>query len=77
MKKKYESVSERVAHALIVLFLLLFAACIVLPFLNIIAVSFSGKQAVISGKVTVWPVDFNWASYGNGRHQRLFLPGLW
>lgn len=64
MKKKYESVSERVAHALIVLFLLLFAACIVLPFLNIIAVSFSGKQAVISGEVTVWPVDFNWASYG-------------
>ncbi len=61
--KKYESLSERVAHAFIVLFLLAFSACVVLPFLNIISVSFSDKQAVLSGKVTLWPVGFNTSSY--------------
>ncbi len=53
MIRKYESLSERIAHYIIVLFLLLFAACAVIPFLNIIAVSLSDKISVISGKVTL------------------------
>lgn len=63
MIRKYESLSERIAHYIIVLFLLLFAACAVIPFLNIIAVALSDKISVISGKVTLWPVNFNISSY--------------
>lgn len=33
------------------------------PFLNVIAYSFSGYNAVLSGKVTVFPIDFTLAAY--------------
>ena len=63
MKRRYESTGEQIAHGCIVVFLLLFSACIVIPFLNIIAVSLSEKHSVLSGKVTLWPVGFTFASY--------------
>ncbi|MFB9277812.1 carbohydrate ABC transporter permease [Cohnella cellulosilytica] len=34
-----------------------------LPFINLLATSFSGSTAVASGEVKFWPVDFTWASY--------------
>ncbi|MBS5586872.1 MAG: hypothetical protein KHX36_11680, partial [Clostridiales bacterium] len=52
MKAIFESKSERIAHALIVFLMVLCCGVVILPFLNIIAVSLSGRQAVISGKVT-------------------------
>lgn len=33
------------------------------PFVYIVAVSFSGSQAVYQGKVTIWPVNFTLAGY--------------
>ena len=63
MKAIFESKSERIAHALIVFLMVLCCGVVILPFLNIIAVSLSGRQAVISGKVTVWPVDFSMEAY--------------
>ena len=63
MKNGFDSRGERAAHAVIVFVMLLCCAVVVLPFLNIIAVSLSGKQAVISGKVTLWPVDFGMGAY--------------
>lgn len=35
-----------------------------LPFVHILAVSFSSNLAVTSGKVTLLPVGFNWEAYG-------------
>ena len=35
----------------------------VLPFVNLLAVSFSGSTAVAAGNVGFWPVDFTLASY--------------
>ncbi|MFM9279669.1 carbohydrate ABC transporter permease [Paenibacillus jiagnxiensis] len=34
-----------------------------LPFLHIIAVSLSSKQAILSDRVTIWPQEFNWNAY--------------
>jgi putative aldouronate transport system permease protein len=34
-----------------------------LPILNVLAMSLSGNQAVISGEVGIWPIDFNMAAY--------------
>jgi putative aldouronate transport system permease protein len=34
-----------------------------LPILNVLAMSLSGNQAVISGEVGIWPIDFNLAAY--------------
>ncbi|MFQ6809825.1 MAG: carbohydrate ABC transporter permease [Blautia sp.] len=33
------------------------------PFLNVLAYSVSGYNAVLSGKVTFYPIDFTWAAY--------------
>ena len=45
----------------LVLTLLVFAC--VYPFLNVLAYSFSGYNAVLSGKVTFYPIDFTISAY--------------
>lgn len=35
----------------------------ILPVINVFATAFSGAQAVESGKVGLWPVDFSWDSF--------------
>jgi len=49
----------------IVVNLLLFLTLLMcaLPLMNVLALSFSGKEAAIAGKVSFWPVDFTLASY--------------
>ena len=44
-------------------FLTLVCVLCVLPFVNLLAVSFSGTAAVQAGRVTFWPIDFTTASY--------------
>lgn len=39
------------------------AACCLLPFINLLAVSFSESSAVAAGNVTFWPVGFTLDSY--------------
>lgn len=41
----------------------LFVLVCVLPFINVIAVSFSSKSAILRGAVSFWPVDFNTTAY--------------
>lgn len=43
--------------------LVLLACSCVLPFVNVLAVSFSSSPAVNAGEVSLWPVDFSLASY--------------
>ena len=62
-KPQYNSRGENIAQCVIVAVLLLFAASIVIPFFNVFAVSTSSKMAVISGRVTVYPIGFNLDSY--------------
>ena len=57
------AVSEKVLMAVIYLVMILFCLCVIGPFMNIIAVSFSGRNAVTSGRVSLWPVDFNVEAY--------------
>lgn len=45
----------------LILTLLVFAC--VYPFLNVLAYSFSGYNAVLSGKVTFYPIDFTLSAY--------------
>ena len=39
------------------------ALCCLLPFINVLAVSFSSNAQVSSGAVTFWPKDFTLTSY--------------
>ncbi len=45
-----------------IVILLLVATC-VLPFLNVLAISLSGKSAILRGEVNFWPIDFNVDAY--------------
>ncbi|WP_426447365.1 carbohydrate ABC transporter permease [Paenibacillus sp. S-38] len=44
-------------------FLTLLALAMFLPFLNVLAQSFSSSEAIVSGKVLFLPVDFTWINY--------------
>jgi len=43
--------------------LVLVASTMLLPFLNLLAVSFSGNTAILRGEVSFWPVGFQTATY--------------
>lgn len=45
------------------LVLVLLAALCLFPIINILAISFSSSEAVSSGSVTFWPVNFTFSSY--------------
>ena len=56
--------------------LVLIGLTCVLPFLNLLAISFSNTGAVAAGKVIFWPVGFNTASYEFALHNGKFFPAL-
>lgn len=58
---------------LISLILILIGLTCLLPLIHIIALSFSNKNAAISGLVTFFPVDFTMASYEYLLHDARFL----
>ena len=43
--------------------ILIFSLTCLLPFVNVAAVSFSSKSAILRGDVSFWPVDFNTTAY--------------
>ena len=59
LKKKKITVGQIVNYGL----LTLLAFVCLYPFLNVIAYSLSGYNAVLSGKVTFYPVDLNFDAY--------------
>ncbi len=59
MKKKKLSVGQVVNYIL----LLVLAFVCLYPFLNVIAYSLSGYNAVLSGEVTFYPIDFTLSAY--------------
>lgn len=58
-------------------FLTLVCITCVLPFVNLLAVSFSGTAAVQAGKVVFWPIDFTTTSYEYALKGGKFLTALW
>lgn len=59
----YKNWKNRLFDAVVTILLLLMTALCLLPLLNVVALSFSGKQAALSGQVGLLPVDFTWSSY--------------
>lgn len=59
------------------LFLTLVCVTCVLPFINLLAISFSGTAAVQAGRVAFWPIDFTTASYEYAIKGGKFLASLW
>ncbi|WP_025853285.1 carbohydrate ABC transporter permease [Paenibacillus ehimensis] len=60
---KKASASWQVFNGANLIFLTLLGLAMFLPFLGVLAQSFSSSEAVIAGKVLFWPVDFTWINY--------------
>lgn len=65
MAKKKSALYNRVGvfDVVLVIIMLLFMATIILPFMHVLAVSFSSKEAVMVNKVGLWPVGFTFNTY--------------
>lgn len=61
--KRYRSLDNIIVDTIVTILLVLILIVCVLPLLNVVALSFSGKEAAIAGKVSFWPVDPTFASY--------------
>jgi putative aldouronate transport system permease protein len=57
--------------------LLLVSLLCILPFVNLLAVSFSGSAAVAAGNVAFWPVDFTTTAYEFALKGGAFFTSLW
>lgn len=64
---------ERLISRLNVVLLGLFAVLALLPFLHVVAQSFSSHQAITSGRVHLWPVDFSFEAYQKVLAEQAFL----
>lgn len=71
------SVSRKIFMVFNYLFLTLISLTCILPFINLLAVSFSSKTAVSTGQVSLWPVDFNVAAYEFILQSEAFVKALW
>ena len=64
---QYRSVSRRIFEAFLYLGVILFCLAVILPFLHVIAISFSSKDAILKNKVmcAIW-LGNNAAGVDNG-----------
>ncbi|GHV02730.1 ABC transporter permease [Spirochaetia bacterium] len=71
---------ETIGTKLWLIFVYTFIICVVLlmtlPFVNILAVSFSNNTAVLQGRVRFWPVDFSLVTYKQVFKESQILLGL-
>ncbi|MNB78372.1 Lactose transport system permease protein LacG [compost metagenome] len=60
-----DSRSEKLFYLLNYVLLTIIALSCITPLLNVIALSLSGADAVASGRVTLWPVEFSLSSFNS------------
>ncbi|GHV24880.1 sugar ABC transporter permease [Spirochaetia bacterium] len=70
-------VGRKVFLIIAVFFLTIISLICVLPFLNLLAISLSNKNAVSTGLVGFWPVDFTIGSYRFITNNSAFVRALW
>ena len=58
-------------------FILLVVLICVLPFINVAAISFSSKSAILRGDVTFWPVEFSTTAYEAIFSDKALVGSLW
>lgn len=71
------SPGRRLFQAVNYLILILTSLLCILPFVNLLAVSFSGSAAVSAGDVAFWPVDFNTKAYEFAIKGGEFFQAVW
>lgn len=77
MSKSKSSPSRKVFLVINYIVLTFLGLICVLPFINLLAISFSNKTAVAANAVTFWPISFNTAAYSFIMSSSQFLRALW
>lgn len=77
MSKSKSSSSRKVFLVINYIVLTFLGLICVLPFINLLAISFSNKTAVAANAVTFWPIGFNTAAYSFIMSSSQFLRALW
>jgi ABC-type sugar transport system, permease component len=72
-----ESYGDKITRIGISILLLLISISCLAPVINILSISFSGKQAVETGKVLLWPIDVTLQSYSALFEGTRVLASLW
>ncbi|MEC0227246.1 carbohydrate ABC transporter permease [Paenibacillus alba] len=67
------SSSEKLFHVINYAFFILLGLSTIFPFINLIAKSLSGEAAVVSGMVSLYPIDFQVGTYKYVASNSLFL----
>lgn len=74
---EYKSWENRIFDTVVLFILLLMTVICLLPLLNVLALSFSDKQAALAGEVGLWPVNFTWSSYEYLVADSRFFAAFW
>ncbi|UQZ35204.1 ABC transporter permease [Paenibacillus sp. PK3_47] len=72
-----KSLGRRLFHILNYTILIITSLLCILPFINLLAVSFSSSAAVSAGNVAFWPVDFTTKAYEFALTGGAFFTSLW
>ena len=70
------STSRKIFVVFNTIFLVTLALLCILPLVNLLALSLSGKAAANSGLVTFWPVDFTFMAYEKTFHNANFVRSI-
>ena len=73
---KYQTTSRRIFVFFLYIALILFSLSIILPFMHVISVSFSSKDAIIANRVTLLPADLFTGAYKVILESKIFLTSL-
>ena len=71
------STSRKVFMVFNVIILSILALLCIFPFINLLAISFSSRDAVVANRVTFWPVEFNLNSYRFILSNNQFIRSVW
>ena len=63
MQKRYHTLENIIFDAIVYLVMAFVLICCLVPFIYMLAVSFSGTKPLINGEVFLWPKDFTLDSY--------------
>ena len=77
MAKTKTSPSRKICLEINYIILTIVSLMCILPFINLLAISFSDKTAVAANAVSFWPVGFNTAAYEFILGNDQFLRALW
>ena len=75
-KKTYYKRKTTIGDIIIVILMLLLAILCVLPFLNVIATSFSSPRAIMNREITLFPIEFHVGGYKDIVGDARFLRSL-